>query len=135
MTFRRGFLMLILSLALAIALVSQVLAGELSGTVSYLERIAVPPKARLRVELRDVSLADAPAPLVAAAEYPLFAVPARYHLSFADQEILPGHSYAVSARISAQGKLLFVTDTIVPVLQNRTKDHADFLVRSLSTAD
>lgn len=132
MTFRRGFLTLILSLAFAIALVSQVLAGELSGAVSYHERIAVLPKARLRVELRDISLADAPAPLLAAAEYPLLAVPARYHLSFADQEIQPGHHYAVSARITVQGKLVFISDTMVSVLQQTTKDHADILLRPVA---
>jgi len=40
----------------------------LDGTAAYRERIALPPDARLRVAISDVSLADAPATVIAETE-------------------------------------------------------------------
>ena len=39
--------------------------ASVSGTVTYRERLALSPEAKLVVELRDVSYADAAAPLIA----------------------------------------------------------------------
>jgi len=84
--------------------------ADLDGEVLYLERIALPPSATLNVKLQDVSLADAPA--IALAEYngPITGqVPIPFHLRYNVNDLKPGHRYAVSARIEAEGHLLFVT--------------------------
>ena len=87
-----------------------------NGTVTYRLRIALTPEAIVQVELRDVTSPDAEAPLVAkqVIEKP-GQVPIAFSLPYDPTAILPGHSYAVTARIEDRGQLAFVTDTRVPV--------------------
>ena len=85
-----------------------------TGSVTYRERIALPPTAQIEVTLADVSLADAPSrtlasPRVAAGGKQ---VPFAFALTVDRADLDPRHSYAVSARITdADGKLMFITDT------------------------
>lgn len=109
-------------------------AGTVDGSVTYLQRIAVPPGARLLVELRDVSLMDAPSKLLTAQDYDLSAVPFDYALSFADSDIVDSLSYAVSARITLDGKVLFITDTAYPVLTRGAGHRVDMIVKPVPTA-
>lgn len=84
--------------------------ASLEGEVVYLQRIALPPSAHLNVKLQDVSRADAPA--IALAEYdgPITGqVPIPWRLVYRPKDVTSGHRYAVSARIEADGHLLFVT--------------------------
>ncbi|WEK43825.1 MAG: YbaY family lipoprotein [Candidatus Sphingomonas colombiensis] len=85
----------------------------LSGTAAYRERIALPPNARLEVEIRDVSLADAPAPLIASVTIDAKGrqVPLPFALRYDNARLDLRHNYAVSARITAGGELLWITDT------------------------
>ncbi|BAV73195.1 YbaY family lipoprotein [Pseudomonas chlororaphis] len=84
--------------------------ASLDGEVFYLQRIALPPAATLSVSLQDVSLADAPAVVLAEQKGPVKGqVPLPFHLSYDPAQIKPGHRYSVSARIEMAGKLLFVT--------------------------
>ena len=84
--------------------------ASLDGEVFYLQRIALPPAATLSVSLQDVSLADAPAVTLAEQKGPVKGqVPLAFHLSYDPAQVKPGHSYAVSARIELEGKLLFTT--------------------------
>lgn len=90
--------------------------ASLEGEVVYLQRIALPPSAHLNVKLQDVSLADAPA--IALAEYdgPITGqVPIPYRLAYDRAEVKAGHRYAVSARIEAEGHLLFISTEQHPV--------------------
>ncbi|OUS36998.1 hypothetical protein A9Q94_07320 [Rhodobacterales bacterium 56_14_T64] len=128
MDFKRGFMTMVLAASTAIAGVSMVRAGTVDGSVTYLQRIAVPPDAKLLVELRDVSLMDVASKLVASQEYDLTGVPTDYELSFLNSEILANNSYAVSARITQGDKLLFITDTAYPVLTRGASDTADMIV-------
>ncbi|AZE46877.1 Lipoprotein-related protein [Pseudomonas chlororaphis] len=84
--------------------------ASLDGEVFYLQRIALPPAATLSVSLQDVSLADAPAVVLAEQKGPVKGqVPLPFHLSYDPSQVKPGHRYSVSARIEMAGKLLFVT--------------------------
>jgi len=84
--------------------------ATLDGEVFYLQRIALPPTATLSVSLQDVSLADAAAVVLARQSGPIKGqVPLPFHLHYDRQQIQPGHRYAISARIEAEGQLLFVT--------------------------
>ncbi|AZD84009.1 MULTISPECIES: YbaY family lipoprotein [Pseudomonas] len=84
--------------------------ASLDGEVFYLQRIALPPAATLSVSLQDVSLADAPAVVLAEQKGPVKGqVPLPFHLSYDPAQVKPGHRYSVSARIELAGKLLFVT--------------------------
>ncbi|WP_053268331.1 YbaY family lipoprotein [Pseudomonas chlororaphis] len=84
--------------------------ASLDGEVFYLQRIALPPASTLSVSLQDVSLADAPAVVLAEQKGPVKGqVPLPFHLSYDPAQVKPGHRYSVSARIELAGKLLFVT--------------------------
>lgn len=83
----------------------------IAGTATYLERIALPPDAQLRVTLEDVSLADAPSVTVSEYEAALKGVPANWELSYDPAKMQAGHSYAIAAKITSGDKLLFITTT------------------------
>lgn len=87
-------------------------AKTLRGSVSYRERIALPPHAVLEVRLLDVSLADAPATTIAVTRVKTrHRLPIPYRLRFDDGRIKPGRSYALQARITVNGRLWFITTT------------------------
>ena len=121
-----------LLLALALAPSSAMSAGvaRVTGSVFYRERIALPPGAVARVELRDVSLQDAAAPLVAAVDLALKRQPPfSFSLRYDPRRIVPGHLYAVSARILVDGRLAFISTRRYPVLTSGAPAHVDILLQ------
>lgn len=83
---------------------------KLSGEASYRERMALPPNAVLTVQLADVSLADAPAGIVAEQKVePAGQVPIAFELTFDSAAIQPKMNYALQARITVDDKLWFTT--------------------------
>ena len=89
------------------------LAAEktVSGRVVYRERIALPPEASLTVQLSDVSLADAPSKVIGETRIEsVQGSPIPFAINFDMDQIQPGHSYALQARISAGDTLWFVND-------------------------
>jgi putative lipoprotein len=84
--------------------------GSVDGEVFYLQRMALPPTATLKVTLQDVSLADAPAQILASQNGPIKGqVPLPFHLTYDQKQVQPGHTYSVSARIEVDGKLLMIS--------------------------
>ena len=78
----------------------------------YRERIMLPPGHVLTVKIEDVSLADAPARVMAESSEPLNgrAPPYTVTLGFPTSQIDPGHTYAARASISDEnGRLVFTT--------------------------
>lgn len=93
-------------------------AGSITGTVSYLERIALPPNAVIQVRLEDVSRADAPAKTIAQERITLGdrQVPVPFELKFDPKTIDEKHTYVVTARIVVDDELRFLSDKAYPVL-------------------
>ena len=90
-----------------------------TGSVTYRPRIALPPDAVVRVRLEDVSLADAPATVLAEQTIRTQGrqVPIAFTLDYDPARIEPRHRYAVRAEIrDGSGHLLWVSDTVHPVL-------------------
>ena len=89
-------------------------AGQLTGTINYRARIALPADAVIKVQIADVALMDAPSRTIAETSFKTDGrqVPIPFTLAYpADRPDGPAE-YAVSARIEdASGKLLFITDT------------------------
>ena len=87
--------------------------AAVSGTVTYRERIALTPGASLVVELRDVSLADAAAPLIARQTIANPGqVPIDFKVEYSSEDIDSRHTYAIQARIiESDGRLAFINDT------------------------
>lgn len=83
-------------------------------SATYRERILLPPGHILTVRVEDVSLADAPARVLAEHSESLDgrAPPYQATLGFPSSEIDPRHSYAARAEIRDEtGRLRFTTDT------------------------
>jgi putative lipoprotein len=99
--------------------------AALTGTVSYRERIALPPNARVEVRLEDVSQADAPADEIVSQTIAADGkqVPIPFALRYAKSSIDAGHRYAVRASItSADGDLMFTTAMHYAVLTGGAPD-------------
>ena len=101
-----------------------------SGTVTYRERIALTPGASLVVELRDVSLQDAAAPLIARQTIANPGqVPINFKVEYSSEDIDSRHTYAIQARIiEADGRLAFINDTAHHVITRGNPDHVDMLL-------
>jgi putative lipoprotein len=106
-------------------------AGQVTGSVTYRERIALPPTAVVHVRLVDVSRADAPAVLITEQVIRTEGrqVPFEFALAYDESHILPAHTYAVQARIEDGGKLLFISDTMHPVITRGAPLRVDIVVR------
>lgn len=104
-------------------------AIEIRGTATYLQRIALPADAVLEVELADVSLADAPADIIASTRIePAGQVPIAFSLPFDRGAIDASRSYAIQARILTGGRLMFVTDTRNEVAPLAAADPVELLM-------
>lgn len=106
----------------------------LTGTVSYRERIMLPPTASVRVQLLDVSLADAPAKVLGEATAEGASPPYHYTIAYDPGDILPGHRYAVSARITDGDELLFISTTQHAVFSDGP-DATDVMVERVMKQD
>lgn len=110
------------------ALASPMHMLAVDGTVSYRERIALPPGYTLVVRLLDVSRQDAPATEVSRVELsPDRQVPVPFRLEVEEARIDERMTYAVEATIFVDGQRRFITDTLYTVL-TRGKGHRVHLV-------
>jgi putative lipoprotein len=105
-----------------------------SGTVAYRERIALPPDAAIEVKLQDVSRQDAPAQTIGST---IFApgnqqVPLPFQIQYNPGDINPAHRYQVSANISVNGKLMFISTTAYPVLTNGAPSQVAIMLQQAS---
>ncbi|MCG3733976.1 YbaY family lipoprotein [Vibrio cincinnatiensis] len=92
--------------------------ASISGTVAYRERIALPEQAVVSISLQDVSLADAPAKVIATQRIETQGkqVPFDFELAYDASKIIAQNRYSVSARIEVDGQLLFITDMYYGVI-------------------
>ena len=108
----------------------------MTGTVTYRERIALPPTAVIKVQLVDVSRADAPA--IVLGEQVTHAagkqVPFAFEIPFDPARIEANHSYAVQARIEQDGKLRFISDRHYAVITRGAPTHVDIVLRSVGAS-
>ncbi len=108
------------------------LTGKVTGSVTYRERIALPPDAVVEVALLDVSRMDVAATTIAQQIIvPLHDVPIPFELDYDPAAIDARLVYAVRATIRRGGNALFVTDRHYPVLTRGHPETVDLvLVRS-----
>jgi putative lipoprotein len=90
----------------------------LTGSVSYRERMALPPDAVVETSITDMSPLSQAAPVIAEATIPTGGrqVPIPFELRYDSSKIVPDHTYAVKAAIRSGGKLLFETAEGFPVI-------------------
>ncbi|TSE05076.1 META domain-containing protein [Mesorhizobium intechi] len=105
-----GFVPLVVG-SLAVPGLSVAAEKVVRGEVTYRERIALPPSAVLSVQLADVSLADAPARIIGEQTVkPAGQVPISFEIKFDPSVIRSQMTYALQARITVDGKLMFISD-------------------------
>ena len=92
--------------------------ASVSGSATYRERLALTPGAKLEVQLRDTSLQDAAAPLIAqqVIENP-GQVPIEFKVEYNRDDINSRNTYSIQARIvESDGRLAFTNDTAYDVI-------------------
>lgn len=91
---------------------------SISGTITYRERMALPPDAAIEVKLQDVSQAK-PKTIAESVFAPEGKqVPIPFQLSYSPADINSAHTYKVQANISVNGKPMFTTTASAPVITN-----------------
>jgi putative lipoprotein len=108
----------------------------IEGTAAYRERIALPPDATFEAVLLDVSRLDAPGAAIARTllvNPPQ--VPINFSVSFDTALIDDRRNYAIRTRILSEGKTLWVSDRVYPVLTHGGGRRVDILMRRVGSAD
>lgn len=139
-TMRMGLLLIVVTLLSGLLGSTGVLAqsgAQVTGTLTYLPRIALPDDAVVNVQLQEVSRADAPATVLAEQEFVTEGaqVPLPFALDYDPAGIAEQLTYVVRATIRANdGQLLWTTDTFVPVITqgNPTSEIEIVLVQAIS---
>jgi putative lipoprotein len=122
---------LLVGLAFSVANGSQ--QSTLAGTVSYLQKVALPQDAEVEVKLEDISLADAPAVVLAESRFSTKGgqVPFTFLLSYDRARVIRGHRYNLRATIYVGGQIAWITDTVVPVQLDGTDGTQRLLVNQV----
>lgn len=99
-------------------------------TVTYRERMALPPDAVISAQLQDVSRADAAAVVLAEASLTADGanVPFTLELAYDPAQIVAGNSYIVRAEIRQGDDLLFTTDQSYPVLTDNSPSAVEIIL-------
>ncbi|MFV0512160.1 MAG: YbaY family lipoprotein [Jhaorihella sp.] len=124
----RGLLIRALIVVSMLAGAAMARAGTVTGSVTYRERIAVPPGAVLEVRLADVSRMDVAANILSLQRFALDHVPFAFALGYDDALIEPALSYAVQAEILHGGDVLYRSTRSYPVLTRGAGDSVDIVV-------
>lgn len=92
-----------------------------AGTIELQNANVLPSNSIIEIVLADVSIADAPRRVITKKLINNASkVPIHFSLEYDPSVILPGHSYALSARIeSMDGKLLWINDVRYSVLNTK----------------
>ncbi|CAH0533945.1 hypothetical protein VST7929_01823 [Vibrio stylophorae] len=104
--------------------------AEVRGTLTYLQRIALPDDAVITVTLEDIAFADAPAEVISQDSFMAEGnqVPFNFTLEYDPNLINARHPYNIRARIDVDGQLMFTTDTIYPVITNSEETQQAHLI-------
>ncbi|MGB9096504.1 YbaY family lipoprotein [Erwinia sp.] len=93
---------------------------NVSGSVYIRQRVALPPDAVLTVTLSDASMADAPSKVISQRVVRTEGkqAPFSFILPYNPADIQPNARILLSAAITVDGKMMFITDTVKPVINN-----------------
>ena len=122
------------STASVVPVVGGATSAQVTGTVTYRERVALPPNAVIKVQLLDVSRADAAAERLGEQfiEADGKQVPFSFAIAYDPTEVDERLTYAVRARIEASGLLLFTSDQIHPVITRGAPKHVDLVLKAVA---
>ncbi len=106
----------------------------ITGTLTYRERVALPPDAAIDVRLEDTS--GAPAKVVGES---IFAaegqqVPISFQVSFNTADINPAHTYTLRANITIHGTKAFASTAAYPVITQGAPMQANIVLQPVQAA-
>jgi putative lipoprotein len=110
--------------------------AKVTGTVTYRQRIAMPPDAVLVVQLVDVSRADAAAEMLGEQRVGFEGrqVPIPFEIDYDPGRIDQRHRYTVQARILVGEELRFISSTAHPVITQGNPTSIDVVVTQVTPA-
>lgn len=93
---------------------------NVSGSIYIRQKVALPPDAVLTVTLSDASMADAPSKVISQRVVRTDGkqAPFNFILPYNPSEIQPNARILLSAAITVDGKMMFITDSVKPVINN-----------------
>lgn len=110
-------------------------AEQVKGAATYLQRIALPPNAVFEAHVEDISRADARAESIGSVRISRPGnPPIRFAIDIDPQRINERHRYSVRATITVDGRLLFTTDQVYPVLTQGNGRDVELLLRQTGSA-
>ena len=102
----------------------------IEGTAIYRERIAIPPNSVFEAILEDVTIIDAKAIEIGQVSFrPSGGTPIRFSITFNPARIDPTRLYSVRAHILANGRPMFASDRLHPVLTRGAGHTVDILLK------
>ncbi len=106
------------------------LRAIVTGTVTYRQRIALPPDAVVEVTLQETSRADAPAVILDRQTIPTNGkqVPIPFTLNYNPIAINPQHTYTVSARILVDGQVQWISTSNPAVISEGNPSEVTVIV-------
>lgn len=111
--------------------------AQVTGTVTYLQRIALPAESVLRVQLLNTSRQDAPATVLAEQVGPAggtVSPPFSFTLGYDPLQIVANNTYAVQASIEVDGQVRFrSTRAYLVITQGRPASDLEIVVDQLGT--
>jgi copper homeostasis protein (lipoprotein) len=134
---KRGLAWLTVATLAVLAVRGEAAPGEgmVTGTAVYGEPIALPPGVIFEATLEDISRTDVAADIIAThriqdAGNP----PYRIALPYDPARIVPSRRYAVRARVTLAGRLLFTSDQVYPVITNGHPTTVEITLRRVAGA-
>jgi uncharacterized lipoprotein YbaY len=100
------------------------------GTVTYRERVALPPQAVIEVTLEDVVRADAPATIIGRQTIVANGqqVPFAFEIPYDPAALSPMGRFVVRARITVDGELRFISTRSYPVITGDNPNVVEIVV-------
>lgn len=111
-------------------------SDSISGEVRFIRDVELPVNAVVIVTLQDISLADASAiELGRDTIIDVQRLPVRFRIEYDGAAVDDRHEYSISARVEADGELLYINDTVHPVLTRAAPRNRDVAVISTDPFD
>lgn len=102
---------------------------QIEGSVTYRERMMVPPDSTVTVVLEDVSLADAPSDVIAQTSFrSKNGPPWSFLLNYDPRLIMEGRRYNLRAKITSDDRLMFISTDANPVVPGEVEGPVDIVV-------
>lgn len=111
-------------------------SDSISGEVRFHRDVELPQGTMVMVTLWDTSIADGPA-LILGREvmFDVERLPVRFRIEYDAEGFDERNEYTLGARVEADGELLYINDTVHPVLTRGAPDHSDVTVVSTDPFD